>query len=125
MIRFKQKGDFKKLNNYLEKIKESINIGTLDKYGRLGVEALQRATPKDTGETASSWRYEIVHTKNGVRLQFLNSSQNQGIPIAILLQYGHGTRNGGWVEGTDYINPALKPVFDQLLNSIWEEVKRT
>ena len=124
MITFKEKGNFSKLNTYLEKIKESIKIGNLDKYGRNGVAALSSATPKETGKTASSWYYEIKRENGSVSINFNNTNINKGVPIAIILQMGHATRNGGWVEGIDYINPALKPIFEQLANEAWEEVTK-
>ena len=124
MITFKEKGNFSKLNTYLEKVKESIKIGNLDKYGRDGVAALSSATPKETGKTASSWYYEIKRENDSVSINFNNTNINKGVPIAIILQMGHATRNGGWVEGIDYINPALKPIFEQLANEAWEEVTK-
>ena len=122
MITFRQKGDFSKLNRYFEKLKEGIKIGDLDKYGRAGVEALSNATPKDTGQTASSWYYEIKHSNGSVSIQFKNSNVHEGVPIAVILQYGHGTGTGGWVEGRDYINPAIQPIFDEIANNAWKEV---
>lgn len=124
MITFRQKGDFSKLNNYLERIKNVVKLGDLDRYGREGVEALSSATPKDSGLTASSWFYEITHEKDSVSITFKNSNINKGVPIAIILQLGHGTRNGGWVEGRDYINPAIRPVFDKIADEAWEEVTK-
>ena len=124
MITFKEKGNFSKLNTYLEKIKESIKIGNLDKYGRDGVAALSSATPKETGKTASSWYYEIKRENGSVSINFNNTNINKGVPIAIILQMGHATRNGGWVESIDYINPALNPIFEQLANEAWEEVTK-
>ena len=124
MIQIRQKGDFKKLTSFLEKAKEGLDIGVLDKYGRKGVAALSSATPVDTGLTASSWFYKIEN-KNGVaKIEFHNSNIQNGVPIAVILQYGHGTRNGGYVAGIDYINPALQPVFDELAQNAWKEVNR-
>ncbi len=122
MITFRQKGDFSKLTRFLERAKETVKIGLLDKYGQEGVAALAAATPVESGKTASSWSYEIVRNSNSVSLRFKNSNINQGIPIAIVLQYGHGTRNGGWVQGRDYINPAIRPIFDKLADEAWKEV---
>lgn len=124
MITFRQKGDFSKLNNYLERIKEVVKLGDLDRFGREGVAALSSATPVDTGLTANSWYYEIKHEKDAVSITFNNSNINKGVPIAIILQTGHGTRNGGWVEGRDYINPAIRPVFDKIADEAWEEVTK-
>lgn len=124
MITFRQKGDFSRLSRFLERAKETVHIGDLDRYGREGVAALASATPVDSGLTASSWYYEIARTKEGVSISFKNSNINKGVPIAIILQYGHATRNGGWVEGRDYINPAIQPIFDRLANDAWKEVRK-
>ena len=124
MITFRQKGDFSKLTSFLERAKEAVKLGDLDKYGREGVAALSSATPVRTGLTASSWYYEIEHQNGSVSITFNNSNVNKGVPIAIILQYGHGTRNGGWVQGRDYINPAIQPVFDRIANEAWEEVTK-
>ena len=124
MIQIRQKGDFKKLTSFLERAKEGLDIGVLDKYGRKGVAALSSATPVDTGLTASSWFYKIEN-KNGIaKIEFHNSNIQNGVPIAVILQYGHGTRNGGYVVGQDYINPAIQPVFDELSKNAWKEVAR-
>lgn len=124
MINIRQKGDFKNLSSFLEKTKEKLNLGLLDKYGREGVAALQAATPKDTGKTSESWYYKIERKNGSVSLTFHNSNQNKGVPIAIILQYGHATGNGGYVEGVDYINPALRPIFDKIAEEAWREVKK-
>lgn len=124
MISFRQKGDFSKLNRFLEKSKNVVKLGMLDKYGRAGVAALSSATPVDTGLTAQSWTYEIKRQNGSVSLVFHNKNLNKGVPIAIVLQYGHATRNGGWVKGRDYINPAIQPIFDKLAKEAWEEVKK-
>lgn len=124
MISFRQKGDFSKLTRYLEKVKEAVRVGNLDKYGREGVAALASVTPVDTGNTAGAWYYEISHTKGSSAIYFCNSNINKGVSIAIILQYGHGTRNGGWVQGRDYINPAIQPVFDRIADEAWKEVTK-
>ena len=124
MISFRQKGDFSKLTKFLERAKETVHLGDLNKYGRQGVAALASATPIDSGETASSWYYEIENTKGSATITFYNSNVQNGVPIAIILQYGHGTRNGGWVEGRDYINPAIQPIFDQIVDDAWREVNK-
>ena len=124
MINIRQKGDFKNLSSFLEKTKEKLNLGLLDKYGREGVAALQAATPKDTGKTSESWYYKIERKNGSVSLTFHNSNQNKGVPIAIILQYGHATGNGGYVEGVDYINPALRQIFDKIAEEAWKEVKK-
>ena len=123
-ITFQQKGNFSKATRYMERIKEIFHFGLLDKYGKDGVAALSSATTVDSGNTANSWYYEIENKKGQVRINFLNSNINQGVPIAIILQYGHGTGTGGWVQGRDYINPAIQPVFDRILQDIWKEVTR-
>lgn len=103
-------------------IKDKSTYRILSKYGEMGVLALSRATPEDSGETARSWSYEIEKTDSGYRLVWNNSNVNKGVPIAIILQYGHGTRNGGYVQGRDYINPALVPVFDGIAADSWKEM---
>lgn len=123
-ISFRQKGDFSKLTGYLVKAKNAIKISDLDKYGREGVSALSSATPVDTGKTAGSWYYEIENRNGSATISFYNSNIQNGIPIAIILQYGHGTRNGGWVQGRDYINPAIQPIFDKIAKNAWREVTK-
>lgn len=124
MISFRQKGDFSRSMRYLERAKEAVRLGHLDKFGREGVAALASATPVDSGETANSWYYEISRSSGSITISFLNSHVNQGVPIAIILQYGHGTGTGGWVQGRDYINPAIRPIFDQMVNEVWREVTK-
>ena len=124
MISFRQKGNFSKLSGFLERTKEVVHMGNLDKYGKDGVAALSAATPKDTGKTASSWKYEIVRTKGSVAITFSNTNIQNGVPIAIILQYGHASRNGHWIEGIDHINPAIKPLFQKIENEAWEEVTK-
>ena len=124
MIGFRHKGDFSKLSSYLERVKEAAKIGVLDKYGREGGAALSSATLVDTGLTASSWYYEIKRQNSSVSLIFNNSNINQGVPISIILQYGHGTSTGGWVQGRDYINPAVQPIFDRIAQEAWKEVTK-
>lgn len=124
MIRFRQKGDFSKLTRYLERMKNAVHLGNLDKYGREGVAALSSATPIDSGLTATSWYYEIENKNGTAKISFYNSNLQNGVPIAIILQYGHGTGTGGWVEGRDYINPAIQPIFDKIADSAWKEVTK-
>lgn len=124
MISFRQKGDFSKTMKFLEKAKNVVKLSDLDKYGKEGVAALASATPVDSGLTANSWYYEIKRTKGSTTITFHNSNIQNGVPIAIILQYGHGTRNGGWVEGRDYINPAIQPIFDKIADQAWEEVTK-
>lgn len=122
MFKVKSKGNYSKATKYLAKIQKPIDIDFLEKYGREGVEALKKATPVNTGLTRDSWYYKIVKVENRYTIQFCNSNVADYVPIAIILQYGHATRNGGWVEGIDYINPAIQPVFDKLAKNAWEEV---
>ena len=115
-------GSFNKTEQFLKKAHNTSKTIYLTKYGEKGVAALQAATPTRTGLTASSWYYKIEKSGSTITLSFLNSNVNRGVPIAIILQYGHGTNNGGWVQGRDYINPALRPVFDEMAQAIWREV---
>lgn len=124
MITFKQHGDFRNLTNFLERAKEPFNLSILDVYGKEGVAALASATPIDSGNTANSWYYKIYRDNSSASITFYNSNIQNGVPIAIILQYGHGTNHGGWVEGRDYINPAIQPVFDKIANEAWKEVTR-
>ena len=124
MISFRHKGDFSKTMRSLERSKNAVKISDLDKYGRAGVAALASATPTDSGETANSWYYEIVRTASSVSIEFHNSNIQNGVPIAVILQYGHGTGTGGWVQGRDYINPAIRPIFDSIADGTWREVTR-
>ena len=124
MIRFRQKGDFSKATKYLEKAKKAVGMKDLSKYGKAGVAALSSATPVDSGLTASSWYYEIKNQNGRISIDFCNSNINDGVPIAIILQFGHGTGTGGWVQGRDYINPAIQPLFDKIANEAWREVTK-
>jgi hypothetical protein len=121
MIRIKTMGDFRNTERFFEKSKRLSPRfrQVLEKYGRQGVDALQKATPKDTGNTANSWSYSIEDWG----LSFSNSNINNGVPVAILIQYGHATRNGGYIPGQDYINPALQPIFDQIVKDLDKEVQ--
>jgi hypothetical protein len=115
-------GDFVKTLKYLKRLNKAFEKGVFDKYGQIGVEELQMATPMDTGITAASWYYEVVKEEDSVKLEFFNDNVNNNVNIALILQYGHGTGTGGYVEGIDYINPALKPIFEQMVADIWKEV---
>lgn len=121
-ITFSQKGDFRKTENFLKKAKQNAFFKHLDEYARTGVEALREATPIDSGETANSWTYDINVTGNSASITWSNTNVNKGENIAILIQYGHGTGTGGYVHGKDYINPAMRPVFDKIAENIWKEV---
>lgn len=127
-IRATHKGNFAKLDRYLVKTRNTIRNVNFDYYGQEGVKALSEATPKDTGTTAASWYYKVTKIQNAssniVKLEFFNSNRKDGVPIALVIQYGHAVRGGGWVEGRDYINPAIQPIFDRLAKKAWEEIKR-
>lgn len=124
MFRVVSKGKYEKARDYLKRLEKPINLDALAKYGDRGVDALRLATPVDTGETRDSWYFRIVDTEGKVRIEFCNSHINKNVSIAIILQYGHGTGTGGWVEGRDYINPAIAPVFDEIAESAWKEITR-
>lgn len=122
MITFKHKGDFSRTNRFLEKALNVVKLGELDKYGRQGVDALSAATPIDSGKTAASWKYKITRSHGSATISWYNTNENDGVNIAVILQYGHGTRNGGYVRGRDYINPAMQPLFDEIAESAWKEI---
>lgn len=122
MIRLKQKGDFKNAEKFLEKASKPINKSIFDKYGEEGVIALQSNTPVASGLTASSWSYKINQNGTKTIIEWNNSNIKGGVSIAVILQYGHGTKNGGYVQGRDYINPALRPVFERISEEAWKEV---
>ena len=124
MIKFRHRGNFNKTTRYLQKVSKAAKFSDLDKYGREGVAALASATPVESGLTANSWYYEIERKNGSASISFLNSNIQNGVPIAIILQYGHATRNGGWVRGRDYINPAIQPIFDRIVEDAWKEVTK-
>lgn len=124
MLTVKHKGNFNKTEKFLRDNRNAKIIRILEKYAKEGVEALKAATPKDTGKTAESWDYEITVGKGGPSITFTNSNVNEYVSIALILQYGHATGTGGYVQGVDYINPALKPVFDQIVKKAWREVTK-
>ena len=121
-ISFTSKGDFSKTIKFLNKVKNVKINGILSKYGEIGVNALSQATPKDSGVTSRSWNYRIEVNNDNASIVWYNTNVVKGVNIAVILQYGHGTRNGGWVEGRDYINPAMKPIFDKIADQVWKEV---
>lgn len=125
MVKIKSKGDFKNTFSFLKKMSNSDYLSGLDKYAQEGVNALREYSPVDTGEMANSWGYEIVKDKNKTTIYFTNDKIVGHIPLAILIQYGHATNGGTYVEGVDFINPALRPVFDKIAEDIWEEVKKS
>ena len=122
MITFKQKGSFKKTDSFVNRMKNWEFMSHMREYGEQGVQALASQTPVESGKTASSWSYDIVHTSEGVSIYWTNDNVNKGVNIAVILQFGHGTGTGGWVEGRDYINPAIRPVFDDIAEKAWKEV---
>lgn len=124
MITFTHKGDYSKATKWFERLKEISKNSIFDKYGQAGVNALMGATPVESGLTAASWSYEIEHSGNVDKIIFSNSNINKNVNIAIILQYGHGTGTGGWVQGRDYINPAIRPVFDKMVEELWGEVTK-
>jgi hypothetical protein len=124
LIRFKQKGDFKNLESFLNRAGKFDMRTFLDRYGREGVEALRSNTPIDSGLTASSWDYYIETNKRTSKIVWTNTHNISGVNIAIILQYGHATKNGGYVQGQDYINPAIRPIMDKIAEDVWREVCR-
>lgn len=124
MIQCTVRGDFKKTNSFLKRIMKLDFSSLLKKYAEEGVEALFNATPIKTGKTAASWDYEIVKGRDTVSIFWTNSNLENDVPIAVILDYGHGTANGGYVQGRHYISPAIQPVFDKIANSAWKEVIR-
>ena len=122
MFKLHSKNNFEKTTKYLNKIQHGVTIKDLAKYGEEGVRALSSATPVDSGLTASSWYYAITEGPGYVEINFRNSNIQNGVPIAVIIQYGHGTGTGGWVKGRDYINPAIRPIFDRIAKEAWEGV---
>lgn len=122
MISFRHKGDYSKATRYFERLKQAARLSILDRYGQEGVAALSSATPVDSGQTANSWSYKVEQSSGSAKIIFTNSHINKGVNIAIILQYGHGTGTGGWVQGRDYINPAIQPIFDKIAEEVWKEV---
>lgn len=122
-VKLTTRGTFKRSENFLKRMLKLDIRDILNRYGEQGVEALRQATPKRTGLTSESWSYEVHIYRGGASLEFLNSNYNDGVPIALILQYGHATGWGGYVQGIDYINPALRSVFDNIQTQVWEEVQ--
>lgn len=123
-VSFFSKGDWSKTFNFFKRNLNREAFAVLDSLGRQGVEALKQNTPKDSGVTADSWTYEIVSSNGQTSIQWTNDNVENGFPVAIMLQYGHGTGTGGYVQGRDYINPAIKPVFDNIAEAVWREVTK-
>lgn len=124
MITITQRGSFKNTERYLRRLKETELFAVLNKYGEIGVAALSAATPVKSGTTAASWSFSVVQRPGYYSIRWHNSNVNDGLPIAVLLQYGHGTGTGGYVQGRDYINPAVRPIFDRMADEAWKEVTR-
>ena len=122
MIKFTAKGDFKKTSDFLKAMKERKQYKVLEKYAQKGVDALREATPKRTGLTSESWSYEIKQDSKSFTISWLNTNFHEGVPIALILQFGHGLKQGGYIKGRDYINPAMQPIFDELADMVWKEV---
>ena len=122
MITVVQKGNFSKTERFFERCLNLIHSGKLDKYGKEGVAALAAATPVETGKTASSWDYEIVNDRGTLCINWFNTNMNDGVCIAVLIQYGHGLDGGGYVQGLDYVNPAMRPIFNRIADGVWKEV---
>lgn len=122
MIRFRHSGNFNNTERLFRKAKTANYLRVLEKYGQAGVEALASMTPTETGKTAASWGYEIVPTRGGFSIYWTNSNVNDGVNIAVILQCGHGTGTGGYVKGIDYVNPAIRPIFNQIADAAWKEV---
>lgn len=123
-ISFTTKGNWDKTTRYLQRLQTTQAFAVLEKYGQQGVAALSAATPVESSLTANSWTYEIIRRKGYYAIHWHNTNMEDGIPIAVILQYGHATGTGGYVEGRDYINPAIQPIFDQMVNEIWREVTK-
>ncbi len=124
MISASSSGSFDNTEVFLKKMKSGTPYSIMEKYGRLGCDALASATPVDTGLTASGWFYTITKKKGHYSISWHNTHVVTGIPVAVLIRYGHGTNHGGWVEGRDFISPAIRPIFDDIANKVWEEVKK-
>lgn len=124
MLEVTHHGDFKNTERFLKRVSRRQQLGWVDAYGIRGVDALSNATPKDTRETSKRWRYEIKEERGRITITWLNDNEDNGVPIVILIQYGHATRNGGFVQGRDFINPAMQPLFDQMTDEIWKRVTR-
>lgn len=124
MFRLSSPGSFDKTIAYLKRLENGDMFKGLERYGRMGADALSGTTPKETGETARSWGYQIEGNKNKIIISWFNLHENDGVNIAIIIQYGHGTGTGGYVEGRDFINPTMRPIFDQIVDDVWREVTR-
>lgn len=123
MIELENKGDWKDTRKFLNKLQSGDIFSDFDKYGQTGVRALSKSTPIDTGLASSSWEYRIIRDRDFPGIEWYNTDVEGGAEVVILIQYGHGTRNGGWVQGRDFINPTMRPIFDQIADDVWKKVK--
>lgn len=121
-VTFYHKGNFRNIDRFLRKMANGDMYQSLGQLAQKGVQALSQATPKDSGVTADSWGFVVEYSRSGVEIQWTNSNVNNGFNIAVGLQYGHGTGTGGYVSGFDYINPAIRPIFDDIANQVWKVV---
>lgn len=121
-IRITTRGNFKRTRRFLKKASDNKIFDSLVKYAQKGAEALAAATPVESGATANAWRFEVAYGNGSAKINWINDNINEGLVIALLIQYGHGTGTGGWVEGRDYINPAIQPIFDEIRDKVWKEV---
>lgn len=117
-------GSWDKTQNWLDRLLRGEVYAALDRYGQEGADALARATPQDSGKTAASWGYRVTRDKGGARIEWFNDNVNDGVNIAVIIQYGHGTGTGGYVVGRDYINPTMRPIFDKIAENVWKEVTK-
>lgn len=124
IIEIHHKGSFKHTENFFQRVLKHDFMSILSKYGEMGVQALSESTPKRSGKTASSWYYTVERGKSSYTLSWSNSNTNDGVNIAVILQYGHGTGTGGYVKGVDFINPAMRPVFDKIAEEAWRELTK-
>ena len=125
MITITHTGGFTRIDSFFKHVRSLKYMSILEKYARMGVDALSKATPIDTGLTAESWSYKLEFTNSSYKISWINSNTVNGVPIAIILQYGHAMGNGGYVVGRDYINPTIKPIFDEIEDAVWKEVINT
>lgn len=122
MLKRSSAGSFAKTTTFLNKLQSGNLFHSLNQHGRVGVDALARSTPSESGETAQSWGYQVGQSKGRISLSWFNTHENDGVNIAVIIQYGHGTGTGGYIQGRDYINPAMRPIFDRILEDIWRQV---
>ena len=122
VLKISSRGDYDKTTRWLKKVQARGYLQKLDQYGQQGVAALEQATPKRSGKTAASWQYDVNINGSKIEIVWRNTNIIDSVPIAVIIQYGHGTGTGGYVEGVDYINPAIKPVFEEITQNVWKEI---